>query len=274
MKQPFNSRSARPTGPISGTTRKQLAARFLAAAENGDRATVDDMLRNFKGLVHTTRKKDASGMTVNTTALHLAARNGHLGIVQDLVQAQAKVDAEDFLGQTPLMEAAMFARGDVAKFLLDRGADANHKASEGYTPLMYAARNAALETASHLLDHKAKINDRSDARDTALHFAIHAEPCPQPVIQFLLDRGINAQARNLEGNTAEDEARDAGKDAIADFIKNKSAIALLTRQRRDVATYKECFGKLAAPFEHGAGKPLHVPATAHFKKKPKAGAQP
>lgn len=274
MKQPFNSRSARPTGPISGATRKQLVARFMDAAENGDRATVDDMLRNFKGLVHSVRRKDANGMIANSTALHLAARNGHLGIVQDLVQAHAKIDAEDFVGQTPLMEAAMFARGDVAKFLLDRGADANHKASEGYTPLMYAARNASLDVAGHLLDHKAKINARSDARDTALHFAIHAEPCPQPVIQFLLDRGINASARNLEGNTAEEAARDAGKDATADFIKDKAAIALLTRQRREVATYKECFGKLAAPFEHGAGRPLHAPVTAHFKKKPKAGAQP
>lgn len=274
MKQPFNSRSAKSTGPISGTTRKQLVARFMEAAENGDRATVDDMLRNFKGLVHSTRKKDAHGMLANSTALHLAARNGHLGIVQDLAHAHAKIDAEDFVGQTPLMEAAMFARGDVAKFLLEKGADANHKASEGYTPLMYAARNAALDVASHLLDHKAKVNARSDARDTALHFAIHAEPCPQPVIQFLLDRGINATLRNLEGNTAEEEARDAGKDTTADFIKNKAAIALLTRQRRDVATYKECFGKLAAPFQHGAGKPLHGPTTAHFKKKPKTGAQP
>lgn len=274
MKQPFNSRSAKPTGPISGATRKQLVARFLAAAENGDRVTVNDMLRNFKGLAHAQRKKDAHGMLANSTALHLAARNGHLGIVQDLVQANAKVDAEDFVGQTPLMEAAMFARGDVAKFLLVKGADANHQASEGYTPLMYAARNAALDVAGHLLDHKAKINARSDARDTALHFAIHAEPCPQPIIQFLLDRGINAASRNLEGNTAEEEAREAGKAELADFIKSKAAIALLTRQRREVATYKECFGKLAAPFEHGAGKPLHAPTTAHFKKKPKPGAQP
>lgn len=274
MKQPFNSRSARPTGPISGTTRKQLVARFLDAAENGDRTTINDMLRNFKGLVHAQRKKDAHGMRADSTALHLAARNGHLGIVQDLVQAHAKVDAEDYLGQTPLMEAAMFARGDIAKFLLQKGADANHKASEGYTPLMYAARNAALDTASHLLDHKAKINARSEAMDSALHFAIHAEPCPQPIIQFLLDRGLNAHLRNLEGNTAEEEARSAGKDTTADFIKNRAAIALLTRQRRDVATYKECFSKVAAPFQHGAGKPLHGPQTAHFKKKPKAGAVP
>ncbi len=274
MKPSFNSRSAKPTGPISGTTRKQLVTRFLAAAESGDRVAVNDMLGNFKGLVHSLRKLDEHSMRVDSTALHLAARNGHLGIVQDLVQANAKVDAEDFVGQTPLMEAAMYAQGDVAQFLLQKGANANHKASEGYTPLMYAARNKGMAVIETLLDHKAKINARSEAMDSALHFAIHAENCPQPVIRLLLDRGINPKLRNLEGHTAAVVARAGGLTEVAAFIETAAAHALLLKNRNDVATHKECFSKLAAPFQHGAGKPLHGPNTAHFKKKPKAGAAP
>ncbi len=274
MKPTFNSRSAKPTGPISGTTRRKLVTRFLDAAANGDRAAVNDMLANFKGLVHSVRKLDAHGMQTGSTALHLAARGGHLGIVQDLVQAHAKLDAEDLMGQTPLMEAAMHAQADVAAFLLQKGANANHKASEGYTPLMYAARNRAMAVIETLLDHKAKINARSEAMDSALHFAIHAENCPQPVIRLLLDRGINANLRNMEGYTAADNARAEGKFEVAAFIESAAAHALLMKNRNDVATHKECFGKLAAPFQHGAGKPLHGPTTAHFKKKPPAGAAP
>jgi ankyrin repeat protein len=72
------------------------------------------------------------------SALHFAAREGHLASVKTLVELGAEIDFTDPDGSTPLMLALMNGHWDTAKFLIEAGADVNHWDWWGQTPLYLA----------------------------------------------------------------------------------------------------------------------------------------
>ncbi len=59
----------------------------------------------------------------NLTALHYAARHGHLPVVARLLEAGADVDVRDSYGFTPLIEAAEQGHLEVVAHLVEHGAD-------------------------------------------------------------------------------------------------------------------------------------------------------
>jgi ankyrin repeat protein len=98
------------------------------------------------------------------TPLHLAvfARNG--AAARALVDAGAELDAisqAPFAQVTPLGTAAAFDVNDVARLLLERGADPNATADHGSTPLHAAAANGNRELVQLLLAHGASPDARS-----------------------------------------------------------------------------------------------------------------
>ena len=72
-------------------------------------------------------------------------------------------------GQTALMWAAAAGRVDVARLLINAGADVNVVDVEGSTALMFASSNGHLILAEMLLDRGADIGIANRAGDTALH---------------------------------------------------------------------------------------------------------
>jgi len=70
------------------------------------------------------------------SALHYSARSGLLKSVKALVKAGADVDRVNPVDNTtPLIVAAINGRYEVAKYLLDHGADPNASEKDGLTPL-------------------------------------------------------------------------------------------------------------------------------------------
>ncbi|KAI8852051.1 ankyrin repeat-containing domain protein [Chytridium lagenaria] len=85
--------------------------------------------------------KDPSGYT----ALHYAARQGHLEICESLIAAGADVNAKtDGLQSTPLFRAALGGHDTVIKLLLSKGADPSMPSGDGRTALQ-----AAIQANSH-----------------------------------------------------------------------------------------------------------------------------
>ena len=74
-----------------------------------------------------------------------AAIQGHLGVVERLLERDVAVDARGFKGTTALMYAAAAGRRDVIARLLASGADASLRNDEGVTALDLAnSRGAAM----------------------------------------------------------------------------------------------------------------------------------
>jgi ankyrin repeat protein len=73
------------------------------------------------------------------TPLLSLAGSGLTGSVAALLDAGAKVDEADDDGITVLSWAAISNRLNIARLLIQHGADVNHVDKKGMTPLLYAA---------------------------------------------------------------------------------------------------------------------------------------
>ncbi len=128
------------------------------------------------------------------TALHWAARNGDVDLVQMLVYAGANVQATTRLGgYTPLHMAAKDGRAAVVEALLKAGADPKTPTSSGATALMLAAAAGNTDALTALLNHGADVNARESAKgETALMFA--AAYGRVDAVKLLLRHGADTKA--------------------------------------------------------------------------------
>jgi hypothetical protein len=76
-----------------------------------------------KLLVENGARPDDKSKKDETTALTLAAANGDLEIVTYLLDNKARIDEPGALRETALIKAVRFQRNDIAKLLVERGAD-------------------------------------------------------------------------------------------------------------------------------------------------------
>jgi hypothetical protein len=112
---------------------------------NVDTRTLQDesplMMASLRGHEEIARQLIARGADVNKTGwtpLHYAATNGHVQIMQMLLDQSAYIDAESPNGTTPLMMAAMYGTPAAVKLLIDEGADPTLKNQLGLTALDFA----------------------------------------------------------------------------------------------------------------------------------------
>ena len=119
-----------------------------------------------------------------TTALWIAASNGHDAIVKLLLAKGARVDVKGPLGLTALLCAAFNGHGTVMELLLAKGAD---------------------------------VNIMSDSEEMALHLA--CERGNESTVEMLLGRGADVHARNVLGDTPEEMASRCGHEHIVAVMR-------------------------------------------------------
>lgn len=101
------------------------------------------MMASLKGNLDLVRKLIERGADVNKTGwtpLHYAATNGHLAVIQLLLDEHAYIDAESPNGSTPLMMAAHYGSPAAVKLLLEAGADPTLRNQLGLTAIDFANR--------------------------------------------------------------------------------------------------------------------------------------
>lgn len=105
--------------------------------------------------------------------LHLAAKFGHLDVVNFLLNAGAWVNSASVnkLRATPLLSAVAAGHVDVAYRLLDAGADPNARQSGDISPLHISAQNGQVEMVRLLLDYGANLEIKNLDRKTPLNLA-------------------------------------------------------------------------------------------------------
>lgn len=111
---------------------------LMNATMSGD---VESVKFFSKAGVDVVNQKNVGG----ATALHIASRTGNVEIAKILIDSGANINAADNEGWTPLMRAAMAKSPELVKFLLNSGADASKANSFGETVIIHATASECNE---------------------------------------------------------------------------------------------------------------------------------
>ena len=152
------------------------------------------------------------------TPLSSASHRGHVEVVRFLLGAGARPDQG---GASSLHNAAGAAHLEAVELLLEAGADVQQVGYMGWTPLIAAVHVGQeperVELVRRLLDAGAEPHHKADEGMTALHFA--AQRMVVPVAELLLAAGADLGARNDDGVTpleltAAAESLDLGRRGV------------------------------------------------------------
>lgn len=127
--------------------------------------------------------------------LNATVINGYLNIVEDLLKCVAYAWKRNE-GFTPLHSAVKNKQYELAKLLINYGADLNAKNKMGRTPIFYAIKNADLRVTRLLLMNRANVKENPDL----LHIAVQKK-CLQ-IIEVLLQYDADVNACDDDGRTA------------------------------------------------------------------------
>ena len=101
--------------------------------------------------------------------IHTAALVGDIKSIREHIEAGSFLDAkEPSLGSSPLITAAVFGKTEVAKALIEAGADVNFRNNDGSTPLHSAAFLCRTEIVKALIDKEADTSLKNNFGSTAL----------------------------------------------------------------------------------------------------------
>lgn len=118
-------------------------------------AVAADSLDVVKVLIENGARPDDKSKKDETSPLTLAAANGNLAIVTYLLDHKADIDEPGALRETAIIKAARFQRVEVAKLLVERGANLDETDSAGATAVEIAQRSGSKELIA-ALKKKAK----------------------------------------------------------------------------------------------------------------------
>ncbi|XP_028307523.1 ankyrin repeat domain-containing protein 26 isoform X3 [Gouania willdenowi] len=111
----------------------------------------------------------------NRTALHIACANGHVELVQFLVESKAKLDLCDNQNRSALMKAVQCQHERCVSILLENHANPNLVDINGNTALHLAANIPSVSTAVLLLQYDAEINSQNKEGFTPLMVAVRED---------------------------------------------------------------------------------------------------
>ena len=107
----------------------------------------------------------------DTSLLHLAAKAGHIRVLERLLAIGEDPNSIDGYGNTPLHLAAIHGHSGVVKSLLLHKANPNICNINGNTPMHFAVKHNHLIVISLLLRHNCNVNSSNYHKQTPLHWA-------------------------------------------------------------------------------------------------------
>jgi len=130
------------------------------------------------------------------TPLHLTSR---VDVARLLIEHGADATAQNKDGTTPLHRASERGDVDVARLLIEHGADATAQGMHGRTPLHRASERGDVDVARLLIEHGADATSQNKDGTTPLHWA--SERGHVDVARLLIEHGADATAQSKYGST-------------------------------------------------------------------------
>lgn len=132
------------------------------------------------------------------TPLHSACYYGNAEMAKMLIDSGADVNAANLEGGTPLRDACVYDSLELVDMLIQAGADVNRRDTEiGNTPLFHMN---SIDVAKALINAGADVNARNDNGSTPLHCA--CVWAGLDVIKLLVESGAELNAQSVSNNTA------------------------------------------------------------------------
>jgi len=133
--------------------------------------------------------------------LHYAASEGHVGLIDLLIERNANINIKNTSGATPLHEAARSGSLAAMTLLINNNADLNARDAKGNSPLHIAVPPLEhIDAINLLLSGGANPNLRDEHGDTPLHVLITLNRGPE-VVSALLGGSVDVSVRNVDGQT-------------------------------------------------------------------------
>jgi ankyrin repeat protein len=118
--------------------------------------------------------------------------NANEGLPQSHTLGSTPVNAWRYSGFTPLMVACATGRVKIAKFLLNKGADVDHRNKIGETALFIATMHGKMECVKLLLAYGANVNASDKHGSTALNMN-----CDGPIHELLKAHGAKLRFKGI-----------------------------------------------------------------------------
>jgi len=177
------------------------------------------VLNGFQGLEFDGGTLSSREDYLGTTPLLEAAKNGHLEMAIELIKTRADVGAQDNDGRMALHWSAGNGHKDVVIVLLEHGADVGAQNNSGWTALHLAAWDGHKDVVIVLLEHGADVGAQDNRGSTALHRA--AINGHRDVVIVLLEHGADVGAQGEYGWTALHWAAiDGHKDVVIVLLEH------------------------------------------------------
>ena len=123
-------------------------------------------------------------------------------ILQILIKSGAKINISDKYGITPLHLLSFKGQDEYMSILLQNNVDINAYDKFNRIPLNYAIMEGQLNSAYYLLESGSNINTKDIDGNTLLHYAVSSKGNSLLFSIMLIDRKINLNEINNEGDTA------------------------------------------------------------------------
>lgn len=192
-----------------------------ASARNGNihLAARNGNVKLVSAILHYDRSKVKLRDDDNMTAIHYAAKEGHIEVIDILIQYGTDInnrtgekyedDGEIYWepGETPLILAASKGHLKTTKYLLNHGADISAQDQYGHTSLFGAVCGNHLEIAEYLLNEGSSLQVVSSLRHfneiIGWHWELSPLHCASTVemVDILLKNGANIDAKDRQNRT-------------------------------------------------------------------------
>jgi ankyrin repeat protein len=168
-----------------------FAAEIHDAAAQGDLSAVKKWLTDDLTLLDARDEEQR-------TPLHWACRGVHADLARYLIEAGADVNAKDVNLVMPLHSVASRGHAEVAALLIENGAVVDSPDYEDHTALHYAARGGHSEAAALLVAKGADLEARNSRKRTPLLLAARESGDPQTA-RVLIAAGADVNTADRGG---------------------------------------------------------------------------
>ncbi|XP_018323633.1 ankyrin-3 isoform X2 [Agrilus planipennis] len=160
---------------------------FLRAARAGQLDKIQEYLDS--GTIRDINTSNANGLN----ALHLAAKDGHIEVVRELLKRDAIIDAATKKGNTALHIASLAGQEEVVRLLIQHGASINVQSQNGFTPLYMAAQENHENVVKYLLSKGA--NQALATEDGFTPLAVAMQQGHDKVVAVLLENDTRGKVK-------------------------------------------------------------------------------